>query len=62
VSENRKKFRCGGLVFLLGVLQILGVFCMVNCGEFVVGCVVNVVIKRPLFSVRKIRHVFEVYF
>jgi hypothetical protein len=35
----------GGVVFLLGVLRFCGVLVVVNRGEFVVDCVVNVVFK-----------------
>jgi hypothetical protein len=35
---------------------------MAFCGQFVVVCVVNVVVWRALFRGRKIRHVFELYF
>jgi hypothetical protein len=33
----------GGVVFLLGALRFYGVLVVVNRGEFVVDCVVNVV-------------------
>jgi len=32
------------------------------CGEFVVGCVADLVLERPLIEVRKIRHSFHIYF
>jgi hypothetical protein len=35
------------------------VFCVVVCGEFVVECVANVVIKLPDFAARKIRQVLR---
>ena len=35
------------------------VFCVVVCGEFVVGCVANVVIQLPDFVARKIRQVLR---
>jgi hypothetical protein len=34
---------CGGMAFLLGIFEFLVCFVMVNRGEFVVECVVNVV-------------------
>ena len=35
----------GGEAFLLGVLRFCGVLVVVNRGEFVVDCVVNVLFK-----------------
>jgi hypothetical protein len=34
---------CGGMAFLLGIFEFLVCFVMVNRGEFVVDCVVNMV-------------------
>jgi len=53
---------CGGQAFLLGVLAEMRVLLWCFCGQFVVLCVVNVVLWRPLFRARKIRQLFEVYF
>jgi hypothetical protein len=39
----------GGGAFLLAVLRIYGVWVVVNRGEFVVDCVVNVVFKQRVF-------------
>jgi hypothetical protein len=38
----RRKMGCGGVAFLLGIFEFLVCFVMVNRGEFVVDCVVNV--------------------
>jgi hypothetical protein len=40
----------GGVVFLLGVLRIFSVFRVVIRGEFVVACVVDVVLKQLLIQ------------
>ena len=40
----RRKIFCGGVAFLLRVFAFLVCLVMVNRGEFVVDCVVNVVI------------------
>jgi hypothetical protein len=34
---------CGGMAFLMGIFEFLVGFVMVNRGELVVDCVVNVV-------------------
>ena len=47
---------------LLGICAFLVCFVMVNRGEFVVECVVNVVFYRTLFRGPKMGQVFEVYF
>jgi hypothetical protein len=39
----RRKMGCGGVAFLLGIFEFLVCFVMVNRGEHVVECVVNVV-------------------
>jgi hypothetical protein len=41
------------VAFLLGVLKKMGVFSVVNRGEFVVDCVVNVVFLQSVFRRRK---------
>jgi hypothetical protein len=56
------KFLCGGVVVLQGFLRILRCNVVVIRGEFVVDCVVNVVVKMPVFEARKIRQGFELYF
>jgi hypothetical protein len=38
-----EKMVCGGMAFLLGVFEFLVCFVMVNRGEHVAECVVNVV-------------------
>jgi hypothetical protein len=58
----RKKVWRGGVWFLLGILSFLACFRMVFCGQFVVVCVVNVVVWRALFRGRKIRHVLNFIF
>ena len=47
--------------FLQGVLQIFGVFVVVNCGEFVVDCVVDRGGLCGGFSRRKICHFLEIF-
>jgi hypothetical protein len=37
-----KKMLCGGVTVLLGIFEFFVCFVMVNRGEFVVDCVVNV--------------------
>jgi hypothetical protein len=49
-------------VVFIGDFEFLACFWMAFCGQFVVVCVVNVVVWRALFRGRKIRHVFELYF
>jgi hypothetical protein len=48
--------------FLQGVLAIVMVFTMVNRGEIVVNCVVNVDSGRSLLWSRKVGQGLEVYF
>jgi hypothetical protein len=47
---------------LQGFLRIVWCSVVVNRGEFVVNCVVNVVEKRSLFGVQKVGQGFELYF
>jgi hypothetical protein len=59
---NAEKMFCGGEAFLLGFFEFLVCFVMVNRGEVVVDCVVNVVCWLSLFRRRKIGQVFQLYF
>jgi hypothetical protein len=52
----------GGYPFLLGVLAKTGAKTWCFGGEFVVVCVVNVVVQQPLIWARKIRHAFWILF
>jgi hypothetical protein len=52
----------GGYPFLLGVLAKTGAKTWCFGGEFVVVCVVNVVVQQPLISAKKMRHRFWIYF
>jgi hypothetical protein len=56
------KSGCGGNAFFQGVLAILVCIVVVNRGEVVVNCVVNVDSGTPLLWSLKIGHSFEVYF
>jgi hypothetical protein len=58
----RRKMGCGGVAFLLGIFEFLVCFVMVNRGEFVVDCVVNVVSLLSLFRGLKMGQLFELYF
>jgi hypothetical protein len=58
----QKKMLCGGAAVLLGIFEFLVCFVMVNRGEFVVDCVVNVVCWMSLFRGVKIGQVVELYF
>jgi hypothetical protein len=55
-------FWCGGFVFLQGFLAKMAFLLWCFCGEFVVGCVANVVEKPLDFAGGKIGQAFEVYF
>jgi hypothetical protein len=57
-----EKMFCGGSAFLLGILSFLVCFVVVNCGEVVVDCVVNVVGRLPLFCRLKVGQLFQLYF
>jgi hypothetical protein len=57
-----EKMFCGGSAFLLGVLRFLVCFVVVNRGEVVVDCVVNVVCWLPLFRRLKVGQLFQLYF
>jgi hypothetical protein len=57
-----QKNGCGGMAFLLGIFEFFVCFVMVNRGEHVVDCVVNVVGYRSLFLGLKIGQLFELYF
>jgi hypothetical protein len=50
------------LGFLLGVLAKTGGRMWCFGGEFVVLCVVSVVLQQPYFQARKMRHGFWIYF
>ena len=52
----------GGRGFLLGILTILVYIVVVNRGEVVVNCVVDVDSGTPLLWGLKAGHCFEVYF
>jgi hypothetical protein len=53
---------CGGSAFLLGIFEILACFVVVNRGEVVVDCVVNVVCWLSLFGRLKVGQLFQLYF
>ena len=57
-----EKMAVVGMLFLQGVLAILVCIVVVNRGEVVVNCVVNVDSGTPLLWSLKIGHSFEVYF
>jgi hypothetical protein len=59
---NGRKSSGGGKVLLQGVLAIVEVFTMVNRGEIVVNCMVNVDSGTPLLWGPNEGHDFEVYF
>jgi hypothetical protein len=52
----------GGCPFLLGVLAKTGDKTWCFCGEFVVDCVVNVVLLRTVFCGRRMGQGFWIYF
>jgi hypothetical protein len=52
----------GGVRFLLGILEFLWCFVMVNRGEFVVDCVVNVVLLTVTFRGAENRTPFSTLF
>jgi hypothetical protein len=52
----------GGRGLLLGILTIFGCSVVVNRGEVVVNCVVDVDSGTPLLWSLKVGHRFEVYF
>jgi hypothetical protein len=58
----QKKFGRVDLVFLQGVFEKTGVLVWCFGGEFVVLCVVEMVLKQPLFWRLKIRQDFRIYF
>jgi hypothetical protein len=53
---------CVGSAFLLGIFEILVCFVVVNRGEVVVDCVVNVVCWLSLFRRLKVGQVFNFIF
>jgi hypothetical protein len=55
-------FCCGGLALLQGFLTKTGVQAWCFCGAFVVECVADAVLLQPSFAVRKIGHLFQLYF
>jgi hypothetical protein len=57
-----EKMFCGGSAFLLGILSFFACFVVVNRGEVVVDCVVNVVCRLPLFRRLKVGQLFQLYF
>jgi hypothetical protein len=56
-----EKVSDGGNGFLLGVLAILVVFAMVNRGQIVVNCVVNLVNKQSLLWSLKLGHYLKFF-
>jgi hypothetical protein len=55
-------FGRGGLVFLLGVLEKTGDKTRCFGGDFVVVCMVKMVVKQPQIWLLKMRHGFRIYF
>jgi hypothetical protein len=57
-----EKMFCGGSAFLLGFFEILVCFVVVNRGDVVVDCVVNVVCWLILFRRLNVGQLFQLYF